>query len=163
VDVISAPVDVLREIHIVDTPGTNAILREHERLTAEFVPRSDLVLFVTSADRPFTETERGFLQLIRDWGKKIVIGVTRADIRELDRGFELRMAAVEKVLIEMESRGHRYFEDTMRIGRVMDLVNRTRVQKEFEERVVANAPRDIERRVAELIDWLIDQDFREWQ
>src|SRR5207245_508379 len=215
---------------------------------------SDLVLFVTSADRPFTETERGFLQLIRDWGKKIVIVVNKVDIlqreqeleevvafvrdgarrllgispevfpvsarlarrakagepslwaasrfesleqylrdtldeagrfqlklanplgvgqalasryasiaderltllhddvallddverqlasyqRDLDRGFELRMAAVEKVLIEMESRGHRYFEDTMRIGRVMDLLNRTRVQKELEERVVAN-------------------------
>src|SRR5581483_3680717 len=42
-DVVTAPVDVLREIHIVDTPGTNAIIREHERLTTEFVPRSDLV------------------------------------------------------------------------------------------------------------------------
>jgi ribosome biogenesis GTPase A len=43
--VVTAPADLLRDIHIVDTPGTNAILREHERLTAEFVPRSDLVLF----------------------------------------------------------------------------------------------------------------------
>ena len=47
---------------IVDTPGTNAVAREHEALTREFVPRSDLVLFVTSADRPFTESERAFLQ-----------------------------------------------------------------------------------------------------
>src|SRR5688500_12647547 len=78
--VVSAPVDLLREVHIVDTPGTNAIIREHERLTAEFVPRADLVLFVTSADRPFTETERAFLQSIRDWGKKIVIIVNKADI-----------------------------------------------------------------------------------
>src|SRR5688572_10838282 len=46
VRVATAPADLLRDIHIVDTPGTNAILREHERLTAEFVPRSDLVLFV---------------------------------------------------------------------------------------------------------------------
>ena len=61
---------LLRDIHIVDTPGTNAIIREHERITAEFVPRSDLVLFVTSADRPFTETERAFLEQIRGWGKK---------------------------------------------------------------------------------------------
>ena len=53
---INAPVDLLRDLQIVDTPGTNAIVREHERLTAEFVPRSDLVLFVTSADRPFTAT-----------------------------------------------------------------------------------------------------------
>ena len=53
IHVITAPVDLLREIHIVDTPGTNAIIREHEKITADFVPRSDLALFVTSADRPF--------------------------------------------------------------------------------------------------------------
>jgi small GTP-binding protein len=277
--VITAPADVLRDVQIVDTPGTNAIIREHEQITTNFVPRADLVLFVTSADRPFTETERAFLQTIRDWGKKIVVVINKADIFErpeqldevlafvrsasqqllgmtpelfavsarlalrakqgdpsawgasrfepleryivdtldessrfrlklanpigvgealaqrysgiaserltllkedlsllqqieqqlalyrsdLTRGFELRMTAVEKVLLDMETRGHAYFEDTLRIGRVMDLFNRARIQKEFEERVVADAPRQIERAVAELIDWLIDQDFRQWQ
>jgi hypothetical protein len=82
---------------------------------------------------------------------------------DLARGFELRMTAVEKVLVDMEARGHGYFEDTLRIGRVMDLLNRARIQKEFEERVVADAPRQIDRAVSELIDWLIDQDFRQWQ
>ncbi len=76
----TAPVELLRDVHIVDTPGTNAIIREHERLTTQFVPRADLVLFVTSADRPFTETERAFLETIRDWGKKIVIVVNKVDI-----------------------------------------------------------------------------------
>ena len=277
--VITAPADLLRDVHIVDTPGTNAVMREHERLTADFVPRADLVLFVTSADRPFTETERAFLETIRGWGKKIVVVINKVDIFEraedieevtgfvrnaaqrllgltpeilpvsarlalraksgapaswaasgfealetyiseilhetsrfrlklanplgvgealahryatiaeerltllnddvtvleqierqlavyasdLSRGFELRMTAVEKELIEMERRGHEYFEDTLRLGRVVDLLNRARVQKEFEERVVADAPRQIERRVAELIDWLIDQDFRQWE
>src|SRR6266550_7754935 len=78
--VVTAPADLLRDVHIVDTPGTNAIIREHERLTTDFVPRSDLVLFVTSADRPFTETERVFLTAIRDWGKKIVIVINKIDI-----------------------------------------------------------------------------------
>jgi small GTP-binding protein len=278
-DMSLAPVELLREVHIVDTPGTNAIIREHEQLTNDFLPRADLVLFVTSADRPFTETERAFLEKIRGWGKKVVIVVNKIDIfqrsEELDevltfvrssaqrllgispevfpvssrlamrakqgeptawaasrfealeqyvretldhgsrfrlklanpigvgqalarryatiaderlallkedvallddierqlavhradlmRGFELRMIAVEKVLVDMEARGHAYFEDTLRLGRVIDLLNRARVQKEFEERVVADAPRQIERRVSELIDWLIDQDFRQWQ
>jgi small GTP-binding protein len=277
--VVSAPADLLRDVHIVDTPGTNAVIREHEQLTADFVPRADLVLFVTSADRPFTETERAFLETIRGWGKKIVVVINKIDIFErsadvdevvsfvrassqrllgvtpeifpvsarlamrakngapaawpasgfealetfiadtlhessrfrlklanplgvgqalahryatiaderltllnddvgvldqvdrqlavytadLARGFELRMTEVEKVLVDMEARGHDYFEDTLRLGRVVDLLNRARVQKEFEERVVADAPRHIERRVAELIDWLIDQDFRQWQ
>src|SRR5262249_4535187 len=77
---MTAPAALLREIHIVDTPGTNAVIREHERLTTGFVPRADLVLFVTSADRPFTETERAFMEQIRDWGKKVVIVVNKVDI-----------------------------------------------------------------------------------
>ena len=83
-DVITAPVDLLRDINIVDTPGTNAIHREHEAITREFVPRSDMVLFVTSADRPFTESERAFLSGIRDWGKKIVVVINKIDILETE-------------------------------------------------------------------------------
>ena len=77
---IAAPVELLRDIHIVDTPGTNAVIREHEAITADFVPRSDLVLFVTSADRPFTESERQFLTAMREWGKKIVIVINKMDL-----------------------------------------------------------------------------------
>ncbi len=74
------PNDFLREIAIVDTPGTNAIIRHHEELSRGFVPRSDLVLFITSAERPLTESERGYLELIRDWGKKILLVVNKADL-----------------------------------------------------------------------------------
>lgn len=74
------PNDFLQEVSIVDTPGTNAIIREHEELSRGFVPRSDLVLFVTSAERPLTESERGYLEMIRDWGKKIVLIVNKADL-----------------------------------------------------------------------------------
>ena len=56
------PAAAAKELNIVDSPGTNAIIRQHERLTDEFVPRSDLVLFTTSADRPLTESERQFLR-----------------------------------------------------------------------------------------------------
>ena len=85
IHVVSAPVALLRDLHIVDTPGTNAINRAHERLTVDFVPRADLVLFVTSADRPFTETERLFLESIRNLGKKIVLVVNKIDIFENER------------------------------------------------------------------------------
>jgi small GTP-binding protein len=74
------PNGFLREISIVDTPGTNAIIRHHEELSRGFVPRSDLVLFVTSAERPLTESERGYLELIRDWGKKILLVINKADL-----------------------------------------------------------------------------------
>jgi small GTP-binding protein len=276
---ITAPVDLLREIHIVDTPGTNAIIREHEKITADFVPRSDLVLFVTSADRPFTETERAFLEQVRGWGKKIVIVINKVDILEdeqevdavrsfvadnarsllgfspevfpvssrlalraksgdptvwdasrfealeryiattldapgrvhlkllnpvgvgatlaerhasfvrerlallkddfntldevdrqlttyqsdLLRDFDFRMSDIDRILLEMERRGQDYFDDTMRIGRVMDLLNRSRVQQGFEQQVIADAPQQIERKVGELVDWLVGADLKQWQ
>lgn len=74
------PAPLLQDVSLVDTPGTNAILREHELLSQGFVPRADLVLFVTSADRPFTESERRFMEEIRDWGKKIVIVLNKVDL-----------------------------------------------------------------------------------
>lgn len=277
--VITAPAPILREIHIVDTPGTNAIVREHEAITSRFVPRSDLVLFVTSADRPFTETERAFLEQVRGWGKKVVVVINKIDILEnepqiqevvafvresartllgfspeifpvsarlalrakegdpsvwaasrfealeryihstldspdrvhlkllnplgvgaalverhttvvrdltallkddfatldeverqlavyqqdLLRDFGFRMADIDKILLEMEKRGRQYFDDTMRIGRVMDLLNRSRMQQGFEQQVVADAPQQIEKKVGELVDWLVDADLRQWQ
>jgi small GTP-binding protein len=84
VDALTAPAEVLRTIAIVDTPGTNAVLREHEALTRDYVPRSDLVLFVTSADRPFTESERAFLEAICEWGKKVVVVLNKIDLLETE-------------------------------------------------------------------------------
>ena len=74
------PAELLRDLTVVDTPGTNAVIRRHEELTRDFVPRSDLILFVTSADRPFTESERDFLEHLRGWGKKVVFIVNKLDI-----------------------------------------------------------------------------------
>ena len=82
---VGYPLELLRDVAIVDTPGTNAILREHEEITAHFVPRADLVLFVTSADRPFTETERAFMERIRDWGKKVVVVLNKVDLLSEDQ------------------------------------------------------------------------------
>ncbi len=78
--VILLPVELLAEVSIVDTPGTNAINRQHEELTTHFVPRADQVLFLTSVDRPFTESERSFMAQIRDWGKKVIIVINKTDI-----------------------------------------------------------------------------------
>jgi small GTP-binding protein len=80
VHILTAPIELLKEINIVDTPGTNAVIREHEVITSEFIPRADLVLFITSSDRPFTESERTFLGLIRSWGKKVVVVLNKIDI-----------------------------------------------------------------------------------
>jgi small GTP-binding protein len=280
---VTYPADFLREINIVDTPGTNAIIRRHEQLTQQFVPRSDLVIFVTSADRPFTESERAFMEQIRQWGKKVIVVLNKIDLLEDDeiaqvvefirqnalallgfapeifavsarlalkskraesrregkalwqvsrfddvetyilktldeksrirlklhnplgvgqrlvgeygqlaqgrldllgedlaaienieaqleiyrhdmqRDFHYRMADVEKVLLEMESRGMEYFDDTLRLARVLDLLNTQRIQGEFERQVVIDTPYQIEREVSGLIDWLVEKDLRQWQ
>ena len=104
--VVTAPVDLLRNVHVVDTPGTNAIIREHEKLTSDFVPRADLVLFVTSADRPFTETERQFLETIRGWGKKIVIVINKVDIFESSAELEQVVRFVHDAAQRMLGKAH---------------------------------------------------------
>jgi len=82
---LSLPIDFLSHLSIVDTPGTNAIIREHEIITSRFIPRSDLVLFITSADRPLTESERQFLEQICEWGKKVVFVINKIDILKGDQ------------------------------------------------------------------------------
>jgi small GTP-binding protein len=278
------PADVLREINIVDTPGTNAIIRRHEELTRDFVPRSDLVLFVTSADRPFTESERGFLEQIRQWGKKIVFIVNKIDIltrpeereevvryvsehaaallgeapqifavsareaqearaggkaqekealwsqsgfgevedyllntldqeervrlkllnplnvglrlaskykdatferlkllaqdveaiqnidqqlalfhQEMLRDFEPRLARLDVLLGDMERRGTRFFDETIRIGRIKSLMDSEGVKRAFEREVIGETTREMEDEVNRVIDWIVERNLRLWQ
>jgi len=83
-EVIALPVEWLKDISLVDTPGTNAVVKGHQQITEHFVPRSDLVIFLTSSDRPFSESERQFLQLIRQWKKKVVVVVSKVDMVDSD-------------------------------------------------------------------------------
>ena len=76
------PAELLVDLALVDTPGTNAIIKRHQELTERFIPRADLLLFVTSADRPFTQSEREFLELIASWGRKVLMVVNKIDILE---------------------------------------------------------------------------------
>jgi len=83
--VMHYPAEFLKEISIVDTPGTNAVVRQHEEISRDFVPRSDLILFVTSADRPFSESEHHFLKMIRGWGKKVIFIINKFDLLETEK------------------------------------------------------------------------------
>ena len=277
--VLTAPVKLLTEVSIVDTPGTNAIIREHELITSQFVPRADLVLFITSADRPFTESERLFLEQIRDWGKKVVVVLNKIDIlqseedlvhiknfiaenalkllgitpeifpvsarqaarakqgetklwqtsrfealetfiketldeekrlhlkflnplgvglrlvdrylvltrdrlvllkddftlledveqqlaiykQDMQRDFKLRISDVENILYEVEQRGQDYFDKAIRIERIFDLFNKQRLQDEFERQVMSDVAQQIDTKVNELIDWIVESDLRQWQ
>ncbi|KAF3436303.1 hypothetical protein FNV43_RR23395 [Rhamnella rubrinervis] len=74
------PAPILKDMNIVDTPGTNVILQRQQQLTEEFVPRADLLLFVISADRPLTESEVSFLHYTQQWKKKVVFILNKSDL-----------------------------------------------------------------------------------
>mgnify|MGYP001767220444 CR=1 FL=1 len=78
---ISLPKEVLREISIVDTPGTNSIIRDHSLITENYIPQSDLVIFVFPAKNPHTATAWDLLAFIRkDWHRKMVFVLQQADL-----------------------------------------------------------------------------------
>ena len=270
------PIELLKEVRIVDTPGTNAILREHESLTTDFIPRSDIIIFVTSVDRPYTESERGFLEKIKDWGKKIIFVINKIDIvenqQDLDlvidfvslnsqklfgitpeiftisakqslanlqsgskddslrkienyifntldqserisiklknpllilenlitkydeinkknidlikqdvsliadinnqivlfredslRRFNFRYADIDNSILEFEKRGITYFEDTFRFGKIIDLLNKERIQREYKDIVVKDMAVQIDDKVDDLIEWLVEENYNQWQ
>src|SRR6266540_1127201 len=278
------PLPLLKELNIVDTPGTNAVIRYHERLTDEFVPRSDLVLFTTSADHPLTESERQFLERILAWGKKVVFALNKADIiedeaalqevrsfvlkhatkvlgdtpeffpvsarlgqraladpdpegrqrlrvasgldaleqyitstlddttrlqlkfsnplgvadniitqatkstqtqtedlkedlktasslestvadyeRDLQNELQPRLAEMENILHRLEQRGLDFFDTTIRLTKIQELMRGDKVRAEFEKRVLVDVPQQIEDQVQRLIDWLVQKDLQEWQ
>src|SRR3954471_6621019 len=37
------PIEFLRDFNVVDTPGTNTMVTEHQSITEDFVPRADLI------------------------------------------------------------------------------------------------------------------------
>lgn len=280
---IDAPADFLRDISIVDTPGVNAVLREHEQLTEEFVPRSDLILFVTSVDRPFTQSERQFMERIRSWGKKVIIILNKIDllqtsedlevvlnfVREscknllgfqpeivpvsalqaqrsrsavghdaielwersrfgaleaylfhtldeterirlkllsplgvmqrllvetrasmeqramllaedartvstideqlklyrddMEKNFAHRLSEIENIVLDMRTRGDHFFDETIRLGRIFDLIQSRHVREEFEKDVTGDSATRIDQAVQELIDWLVEHEHRLWQ
>ncbi|HEY8151070.1 MAG TPA: dynamin, partial [Vicinamibacteria bacterium] len=82
---------------------------------------------------------------------------------DLTRDFRLRLSDVEKVLLEFERRGLEFFDETLRLGRVFDLVNPSKLKRTFDEEVVADLPKVVERRVEEAIDWMVASDMRQWQ
>ncbi|KAK7393537.1 hypothetical protein VNO78_22095 [Psophocarpus tetragonolobus] len=89
------PAPILKEMTIVDTPGTNVILQRQQRLTEEFVPRADLLLFVISADRPLTGSEVDFLRYSQQWKKKAVFVLNKADIYQNSHELEEAMSFIK--------------------------------------------------------------------
>ncbi len=94
----------LKDFNIVDTPGTNTIVAEHQTITEQFLPLADLVLFVFSSTNPWAASAWDFLKLIsKKWLKRVVFVIQQADLRAPDE-----IAAITKHLEQtmMERIGH---------------------------------------------------------
>jgi len=83
--------------------------------------------------------------------------------QDMQRDFEFRMADIENILYAMEERGTAYFDETFRLVRILDLLNKNRIQEEYARKVIADVPRQIDDKVDELVDWLVEADLRQWQ
>ncbi len=78
---IFQPIEILKEIAIVDTPGTNAIIKHHQEITENFIPASDLIVFVFEAKNPYRQSAWDFFDYIHsDWRKKIVFVLQQKDL-----------------------------------------------------------------------------------
>jgi small GTP-binding protein len=85
------PLEQLQAFNIVDTPGTNSLVEQHQKITEDFIPKCDMVLFTQSVDRPFSQTEREFLELIqKQWNRKVVFVLTKADQKSPSELDEIR-------------------------------------------------------------------------
>ena len=82
---IFLPVDILREIAIVDTPGTTTIVDHHQEITERFVPGSDLVVFVFEAKNPYRQSAWEFFDYIHgDWRRKVIFVLQQKDLMRPD-------------------------------------------------------------------------------
>ncbi len=78
---IGLPADILKTIAIVDTPGTNTIIKHHHEITQKFIPNGDLVLFIFPAKNPHTQSSWDLLDYVsEEWRKRVVFILQQADL-----------------------------------------------------------------------------------
>ncbi len=78
---ITQPVEILKEIAIVDTPGTNTIVAHHQEITEKFIPYSDLIVFVFEAKNPYRQSAWDFFDFINnEWRRKVIFVLQQKDL-----------------------------------------------------------------------------------
>lgn len=78
---VTHPSDILQQIAIVDTPGTNTIVEHHQEITERFIPVSDLIVFVFEAKNPYRQSAWDFFDFVKkDWHKKVIFVLQQKDL-----------------------------------------------------------------------------------
>ncbi len=92
--------EILKEISIVDTPGTDSIVEEHEVITKSFAPESDLIIFVFPVFNPHHRSAWQMLDYMNnDWKKNIVFVCQQAD-RMNEKEIEINVGRIRQYAIE---------------------------------------------------------------
>ena len=79
------PIEILKEIAIVDTPGTNTIVEHHQEITERFIPSADLIVFVFEAKNPYRQSCWDFFDFIKqEWHKKVIFVLQQKDLMDLE-------------------------------------------------------------------------------
>lgn len=73
------PLEVLQRVNVVDTPGLNSILPEHEAVAREFIAQADAVIWLFTVDQAGKASELEALHSIRSAGKQILGVLNKID------------------------------------------------------------------------------------
>lgn len=73
--------ELTRNMNIVDTPGTNSIFKEHQEIAESYIKLADFIIFLTSTERPLSESEISFLRMIKGkWDRKLIFCINKIDL-----------------------------------------------------------------------------------
>lgn len=77
------PIEFLRDFNLIDTPGTNSIVRGHQEITERFLPAADLILFVFPVTNPWGAATWNLIsRLPKDCHTRVAFIVQQADQRD---------------------------------------------------------------------------------
>ncbi len=69
---ILLPIEALRRINLVDTPGLNSGIKIHQEITENFIKHSDIILWVFRAEYLAKKTEIGLMDFVKKYSNKII-------------------------------------------------------------------------------------------
>jgi hypothetical protein len=81
---------------------------------------------------------------------------------EMVRDVEPRLSRLDVLLGDMEQRGMRFFEETLRIGRIRTLLDSEGVRRAFEREVIGDTPAQLEAETGRIIDWIVERNLKAW-
>jgi len=77
------PIEFLQDFNIVDTPGTNSVVRGHQAITERFLPIADVLLFVFPVSNPWGAATWDFIsKLGQENLASVAFVLQQVDLRE---------------------------------------------------------------------------------